>query len=294
MAEPLLIFVSGGGPPVTPPPPQLEILIGVADGVSAVSGKRVAPATILTETWAGAMTKNWGFSGNTVGARYAFDTNIFNEGPRSTRITLIQDDTTFGSGFRSELQLKAVFPGETGISQIHQDIEYWWGFAHRLDPNWVVGKTDIVLAQLHGATGSPPLELRTGDSTDINFNEADGNFDVYRTSLSTNSGSPSTTFYNLGAFNPGVWEFWVFHFNLSLTSAGFLQVYRNRTLMVDVTGENIRDDQGNMFVKTGLYNAKWISPGRATNPGESTRITWVDSFRLRLPPSSFAEVDPTP
>ena len=259
------------------------------------------PMTLLfEETWpAGSVIagagSNWATSGNTLNpTNYSFDTAVFNEGIQSVKFLMDRDDGSNGSTFRSELTLKSNFGlGGGSISQILEDTEYWWGFAQRLDPAWVIGKTDLILAQLHGSTGSPPLELRTGDSSDIDFNGTEGNFDVYKIQINNDALVSPQGAYNLGAFNPGVWEAWVYNFRLSSTDpTSFVKLWRNGVVKLDITGITQRSDQGNSFVKHGLHNPRWRSPPAAANVGESPRIQWVGSIRIGDSNSSFDEVDP--
>ena len=149
--------------------------------------------------------------------------------------------------FRAEVSL----PHEKGFQ------ERWYGGCIYVPKDWVLDTTrgvDIVM-QWHGIPGNgkatyPNLEISIGNSNWF-IAQSFGN-------AKTKPERPRIKLEE--PLKPGAWVSWVVHAKWSPHDDGVLQIWKDKTLVLDQKGPNVYGDIGveyTPYLKTGIYRPEW-------------------------------------
>lgn len=197
-------------------------------------------------------------------------------GNRSLRVELRKSDPDVWGNKRVELTDNSwPIPPETN--------RRWWSFSNYLPAGFQRDSVHEILAQWHHrATSknislSPPLSLQIykGDwIVELRYDSVDINVD--------NGSNIRLVRFNLGPWQAGVWNDWVFNYNYSPNTDGFLQVWKNGKLVLDYKGRSYYRGSYDPFFKIGLYRWVWHStwPSRLEQSILSSRVYYVDNVKL--------------
>eukprot|EP00602_Paraphysomonas_sp_CaronLab_P007862 CAMPEP_0185033162 /NCGR_PEP_ID=MMETSP1103-20130426/21888_1 /TAXON_ID=36769 /ORGANISM="Paraphysomonas bandaiensis, Strain Caron Lab Isolate" /LENGTH=750 /DNA_ID=CAMNT_0027569339 /DNA_START=20 /DNA_END=2269 /DNA_ORIENTATION=+ len=167
---------------------------------------------------------------------------------------------------------------------------YWFGLSNYIPADWswggqtFGGYSEVIYNfQLHGGdnNGQAPVFGLRNIGNEMTLNVC-GNKEF-------DSPTQVCSYYSLGIPAPGVWTDWVINVKLQWgTPTGYIKVWRNNELMVDVS--NILtafNDINPPYVKMGSYDIPWKS-------GVDTLTQWtglyVSRFRIGDANSSYEEV----
>ncbi len=203
-------------------------------------------------------------------------TNYKRTGKKSLRVELRKSDPNIASSKRTELtDNNYPIPPETN--------RRWWAFSNYLPSDFALDNVHEIVAQWHdrpktsSVSLNPPLSLQIYkgnwiielryDSVDVN---KDGGANV---KLKT---------FNLGPWERGVWNDWVFNYNYSYNNDGYLKIWKNGKLVLDYKGKNYYNGSYDPFFKIGLYRWVWNTnwPKNYEQSSLSTRVYYVDNVRI--------------
>jgi hypothetical protein len=98
--------------------------------------------------------------------------------------------------------------------------------------------------------------------------------------------------YNLGKYEPNVWNDWIIYYKASHTNTGRVDIWRNGELkMTRQNLPNAYNDVHNGYPKFGIYKWGWVAPYFPYSP-YNTVITYLDNLKIGGATSSFDEVNP--
>jgi hypothetical protein len=180
--------------------------------------------------------------------------------------------------------------------EIQKGQVYWYGFSIYLQSPYPFDTGhDEVLAQMHKVA-------------DVDLGENNGNPTLgfwltkgYNGWTITNIADPRLITpvdksgvifkrYEVGPYETDKWTDWVVNVKWSYNSDGFLKVWKNGKLVVDVTGPNCSNDRLGPNFKMGIYKSSWEH--RAPTPGITRRIVYHDEFRFAGADGSYESVAP--
>lgn len=197
-------------------------------------------------------------------------------GANSLRIELRKSDPDIGGNKRAELTDNSYpIPSETN--------RRWWSFSNYLPADFVRDSVHEILAQWHYratknyVSASPPLSLQIykGDwIVELRYDSVDINND--------NGANIKLVSFNLGPWQRGVWNDWVFNYNYSADNDGSLKVWKNGQLVIDYKGKNFYRGSYDPFFKIGLYRWVWSStwPSTLEQSVLSSRVYYIDNIKI--------------
>lgn len=212
----------------------------------------------------------------------AIVTSPTQSGDRVAKFTLYKNDPEVATSRRSELRLNAVANRS----------EYWYGFSNYLPSSFVKDRSMEIVAQWNAKPDrnlgedwrSPQLYLKTEN----------GRWKIVRRwdskPLTTNNTPEDKETIDLGAYQTGVWNKWVFHVKWSYQSDGLVEVWKNGKLVLRKTGPNTYNDKVGPFQKFGIYKPDWkYRPHRSKI---ATRVIYYDNIRMGKANASYQDVAP--
>jgi hypothetical protein len=189
------------------------------------------------------------------------------DGSYAARFQLDVDDAMVSSGKRNEISQRDEQP---------PNVDRWYGFSVRLPGSWVYDDSAEIVSQWHQCDdascggGSPPLALLTDE----------GRWKVdFRGQI-----------VDLDAYSTDTWTDWVFHVNWRTDSAGVLEVWRDGTRVMNLTGATYSGGPRSPYFKFGIYKWDW-NDGQATQTRQ--RVMYYDALRLGDGSANLADVDPS-
>jgi len=209
-------------------------------------------------------------------------------GTSSMRVEVRKWDPDVAGSKRAELTDNSFpMPPQTNIR--------WWSFSNYLPNDFVRDSVKEMVAQWHfkatgGATvgASPPIGLTINkgnwevsilyDSVDINIDRG-ANIKVQH--------------FDLGPWQRGVWNDWVFNINYSYNDDGYVKVWRNGQLVLDYKGKCWYKGAYDPMFKIGLYKWAW-DPSYTFRPGSITtsRVYYVDHVKTGNIDAEFSDFFP--
>lgn len=166
--------------------------------------------------------------------------------------------------------------------------EYWIGISTMLSDDF--NTTDTIedqgmLFQWHYFDWRHPKAL--GQPQPLLVRYQDGNVHVMSELLDEKMASLAPTF--------GEWDDWVIHYKLD-NKDGIIQVWRNKELIVDWTGDNHQlEKHDGAYLKLGLYSAQFKSKGKPWSvamPADYSRTVYHDEIRIAGENGSYEMVAP--
>lgn len=214
-------------------------------------------------------------------------------GANSLRVELRKSDPDIGGNKRAELTDNSYpIPSETN--------RRWWSFSNYLPADFARDSVHEILAQWHYratknyVSASPPLSLQIykGDwIVELRYDSVDINTD--------NGSNIKLISFNLGPWQRGIWNDWVFNYNYSPDNDGSLKVWKNGQLVIDYKGKNFYRGSYDPFFKIGLYRWVWSAtwPSTLEQSVLSSRVYYVDNIKIGNQQSilqDFQVPDPVP
>lgn len=197
-------------------------------------------------------------------------------GKKSLRIELRKSDPDVGGSKRAELTDNSYpIPPETD----HR----WWAFSNYLPWSFARDSVHEILAQWHdratssSVSNSPPLSLQIYKGNwilELRYDSVDINYDK--------GANIKAKVFNLGPWERGVWNDWVFNYNYSYNDDGYLKVWKNGKLVLDYKGKNFYKGSYDPFFKIGLYRWVWSSgwPSFLEQSVLTSRVYYVDNVKI--------------
>ena len=191
------------------------------------------------------------------------------EGNRAAQFTLSKNDPDVAGSKRAEI----------GLNYVPANSEWTYRFSNFLPSTYATDPSYEILVQFHplpdfdiGETwhGGPSMALTT----------VNGNWvlnTIWDAKPFTVPGKPEGRLSrNLGAYQKGRWNDWIFHIKWSYGSNGLTEVWRNGQLVFRRIGPNTFNDKRGPYLKIGMYKPDWKSaPYRSTT---TQRIIYYDRF----------------
>jgi hypothetical protein len=187
------------------------------------------------------------------------------EGSSSLRLEVRATDPQVSSSIRSEL----VQPAE------NVGTERWYGFKMYLE-NWANDDAGEHVFQWHpdDPGGSAVGALYT----------TGGHFEFVTTHFAGTSGNG---YSDLGPLIQNQWVSWVLHIKWAADQTGIIQVWKNGTLVMDITNKQTSPAMGSYF-KLGINKFGWGIQSSTT----SQRVLYFDEVRIGDANASYKDVKP--
>lgn len=197
-------------------------------------------------------------------------------GKKSLRVELRKSDPDVGGSKRAELTDNSYpIPPETD----HR----WWAFSNYLPSSFGRDSVHEILAQWHdratstSVSNNPPLSLQIYKGNwiiELRYDSVDINYDK--------GANIKLKTFNLGPWQQGVWNDWVFNYNYSYNDDGYLKVWKNGKLVLDYKGKNFYKGSYDPFFKVGLYRWVWSSswPSYLEQSVYTSRVYYVDNVKI--------------
>ncbi|ULQ58086.1 heparin lyase I family protein [Flavihumibacter rivuli] len=135
----------------------------------------------------------------------------------------------------------------------------------------------VAVASATRQTPTPPLSLQIfrGDWVlVVRYDSVDINQD--------RGANIRTRMINLGPWQRGVWNDWVFYYEPSDSDQGLIRVWRNNQLLLEYRGKNYYKGAFSPFFKVGIYKWAWAAGWNV--PAETSvinsRVYFVDNVRV--------------
>lgn len=198
-------------------------------------------------------------------------------GKKALRVELRKSDSTIASGKRAELiENTYPFPPDSNRE--------WWAFSTFFPEDFKRDSVYEALAQWHfsatGSTavaGSPPLSFQIfkGDFIiDLKWDTVNINIDKLAYA--------QRKIFNLGPWEKGVWNDWIFQYHFSPDSDGFLKIWKNGKLILEYNGSNFYRGSHPPYFKLGLYKWAWNTGWNV--PAETSvltsRVYYIDNVKI--------------
>lgn len=197
-------------------------------------------------------------------------------GKKSLRVELRKSDADVGGSKRAELTDNSYpIPPETD--------RRWWSFSNYLPSSFGRDSVHEILAQWHdratssSVSNNPPLSLQIYKGNwiiELRYDSVDINYDK--------GANIKLKTFNLGPWQNGVWNDWVFNYNYSYNDDGYLKVWKNGKLVLDYKGKNFYKGSYDPFFKVGLYRWVWSSSWSKTLEQSvyTSRVYYVDNVKI--------------
>ncbi|KIC94324.1 hypothetical protein OI18_11855 [Flavihumibacter solisilvae] len=159
----------------------------------------------------------------------------------------------------------------------------WWAFSNFLPADFQYDPVRESFAQWHFkpqgtvSNGTPPLSLVMNkgnwtivlsyDSIDINI---DGGKNI------------KTLTFDLGPWQRGVWNDWVFNYNYTADNTGYLKIWKNGQVVLDYKGKCWYKGGGEPIFKVGLYKWVWAPSWTYAHEQSTTtkRVYYLDNVKV--------------
>lgn len=200
----------------------------------------------------------------------------------AAKFTLYKDDPDVAKSRRAELRLNAVATKS----------EYWYGFSTYLPPEFVKDPSMEIVSQWNARPDknlgekwrTPQLYLKTEN----------GNWQIKRrwdhNRVTKNNTPAGKETIDIGPYQTGVWNDWVFHVKWSYESDGLVEVWKNGKLVVRKTGPNTYNDKIGPFQKFGIYKPDWKH--RPHRSKTTKRVLYYDNVRMGGASARYGDVAP--
>lgn len=180
--------------------------------------------------------------------------------------------------------------------------EYWIGFSIYVQSDLVsdpVGLSDVVF-QVHGSPDDGEDSRNPMIALVVDTQDEGGLVNYWRiwrlwdTREMTEGGVEYTEWYEMMLAmgdDVGRWTDWVFHiiFDYANNGDGLLEVWRNGTQVLDVSGGNCYNDVIGPYPTFGVYKWPWIDE---TETNSTWRLFYFDEFRIGDDTASYDDVRP--
>jgi hypothetical protein len=197
-------------------------------------------------------------------------------GNRSLRVELRKTDAEIAGNKRSEIV-------DNSYPIPHETNRRWWAFSNYLPADFGRDSVHEILAQWHyratnsDLSTSPPLSLQIykGDwIVELRYDSVDINID--------NGQNIKLVSFNLGPWQKGVWNDWVFNYEYSPNNDGYLKVYKDGKLLIDYKGKSFYKGSYDPYFKIGLYRWVWGSswPSELEQSVYNTRVYYFDNVKI--------------
>ena len=228
--------------------------------------------------------KDWGRSG--AHGSQGLTTKQVRHGSKSYKFSL----TRLNSGdYREELVLWNKF--NSGSSNFTIGKEYWIGFSIFFPDGYhsPVRYEYVVHHQYHGVPDkSPTCGNEPYRNPILNISTKNGDW-LSGNIWDSRQCTPGLGYYegnnrkNHGAFSTGQWYDFIINIKWSYESNGFLKIWKNGTLVTDLTGPNCFNDDKGPYMKIGIYSQL---------DQNQTMTIYYDELRIGDSNSSYSEVAP--
>ena len=197
-------------------------------------------------------------------------------GQSSLRVELRKGDPELGGNKRAELT-------DNSYPIPHDTNRRWWSFSNYLPAEFGKDSVHEIFAQWHyratssNVSASPPLSLQIykGDwIVELRYDSVDINID--------RGANIKLVSFNLGPWQKGVWNDWVFNYGYSFNNDGYLKIWKNGQLLVDYKGKTFFKGSYDPFFKLGLYRWVWGSnwPAQLEQSVYTSRVYYVDNVKI--------------
>lgn len=197
-------------------------------------------------------------------------------GRNSLRIELRKSDPELGGNRRAELT-------DNSYPIPHETNRRWWSFSNYLPAEFGRDSVHEILAQWHyratnsNVSASPPLSLQIykGDwIVELRYDSVDINID--------RGANIKLVRFNLGPWQRGVWNDWVFNYGYSPDNDGYLKIWKNGQLLIDYKGKSYYRGSYDPFFKVGMYRWVWGStwPAQLEQSVYTSRVYYLDNVRI--------------
>ena len=173
--------------------------------------------------------------------------------------------------------------------------EYWYGFSILLPEDYRPDRIWEIVAQWHAVPDfdagenwrNPVMALSTTNGHWSWVSRWDAKRNTFASGKRQYGG---TRDFDLGPYRTGVWTDWVIHLKWSYGPDGFLKVWKDGQVVIDVAGPNAFNDEHGPYFKMGLYKG-WRDPDRPSD-AVSRRALYHDEFRMGGAAAGYADVAP--
>jgi len=191
--------------------------------------------------------------------------DIVREGSGALRVELRSTDPLRALGRRAEINTPS-----TGA--VNNNVE-WYALSTYLPTDYIPDSKGEIFVQLpdtsDGFNPTLAIWIRNGKYyLNQKYNAGSGNIET-QTELSNS------------AVTPGVWDDWVIRFNRAINGTGVVQVWRNGTQVINLSGPNSNSIGGVMppsvYFNTGWYKWPWNVDGTYY---PNLRVIYIDAIRF--------------
>lgn len=207
--------------------------------------------------------------------------SVAREGKYSVRIELNKDDILVHGGKRAEL---LTWREPTPY------VERWYRFSIFLPVEYKIDSVEEILVQWHevpdthlGETWrSPPISLQ------INKDKWIASVMWATDPVNTNQSLSGRKSQQLGDVERGKWVDWIFHIRFSYQSDGLVQVWKDKTKVMDYSGPNYYNDKTGPYFKLGIY--KWRWQDKNNQSVVTKRILYYDKVKIANETATLAQM----
>lgn len=262
-------------------PGTVLLILGFSTCVAAEPDSVRAPVLFSSGMESGSLIngQGWRISGNAP----TVTSDVAREGRFALRSYL--NRATSDVSYRTEVRAMAPMPV---LGQ-----EYWYGFSIYVPAPFVADNLWELVAQWHSVPDPEDDQSGLNPPVGLSFDGANYKFvNRYSTSSTTTQDNRFIALSTLvGPVEPGKWTDWVMNVKWSATEGeGFLRLWKNGKVVVDIKGPNTYLDATGPYFKMGIY--KGWKDRMTPNGVVSERVIYHDSFRMAGAGASYADVAP--